>query len=81
MAHSTIVVKAEWDEEAAVWVATSEDIAGLAIEAGTFEELSKRIPAALSDLLELNGVDGEDRLDIPYHILASQAGSIANPCA
>ncbi|GAB4337211.1 MAG: hypothetical protein OHK0047_26800 [Leptolyngbyaceae cyanobacterium] len=34
-------VSAFWDEAAAVWVATSEDIPGLATEADTIEALSR----------------------------------------
>ena len=30
---NSILVKAEWDSEASVWVATSEDVAGLVAEA------------------------------------------------
>lgn len=80
MRHATIVVKAEWDEEASVWVATSNDIAGLAVEANTFEELNKKIPDVLCDLIELNGIEGDGMPDIPYHIMASQIGRISNPC-
>ncbi|WP_244446630.1 DUF1902 domain-containing protein [Neorhizobium galegae] len=44
-----------WDEEASVWVATSNDIEGLAVEADTMEELEPKVKAALADLIELNG--------------------------
>ena len=36
-------VRAEWDGEAKVWVATSDDVPGLATEAETMEELSKKL--------------------------------------
>ncbi len=32
-----------WDEEATVWVATSEDVSGLATEADTIEALSQKL--------------------------------------
>ncbi|MDX3927659.1 MAG: DUF1902 domain-containing protein [Shinella sp.] len=35
MKHVSIIVRAAWDEEASVWVATSSDIDGLAVEAET----------------------------------------------
>ena len=41
---ATYTVHAEWDPEASVWVATSDDVPGLCAEAPTVEEL----PAALS---------------------------------
>lgn len=34
-------VRAEWDEEARVWVATSDDVPGLVTEADTVEDLEK----------------------------------------
>lgn len=81
MKNHSIIVKAEWDNEAEVWVASSNDIDGLALEAATMEVLLKKIPGALCDLLELNGFDnGSDMPDIPYHVMASQVGRIPNPC-
>lgn len=55
MHNQTIKVVAEWDDEAGVWVATSDDICGLAIEADTVEALKDKLPGALCDLLEMNG--------------------------
>jgi hypothetical protein len=45
-----------WDEDARVWVATSNDVEGLAVEAETLELLEKRALAAISDLTKLNGI-------------------------
>ena len=36
-------VRAEWDEEAKVWVATSDDVPGLVTEAETMEILSSKL--------------------------------------
>lgn len=43
-----------WDAEAAVWVATSEDIPGLVLESGSFDALLERLRYAIPELLELN---------------------------
>ncbi len=43
-----------WDDEAAVWVATSEDIPGLALESGSFDALLERLRYAVPELLALN---------------------------
>ena len=43
-----------WDEEASVWVATSEDIPGLVLESGSFDALIERVRFAIPELLELN---------------------------
>lgn len=49
-------VVAEWDSEAAVWVATSDDVPGLATEAATIEELSAKLRGLIPELLEANGL-------------------------
>ena len=43
-----------WDEEAGVWVATSEDIEGLVLESGSFDALLERVRFAVPELIELN---------------------------
>lgn len=79
MKHLSIFVRAEWDDVARVWVATSNDIAGLAVEAKTMEELNRKVTNAISDLIELNGVDS-DLAEIPVHIMAEQLSRVPNPC-
>ena len=49
-----LVVRAEWDEEARVWVASSEDVPGLVSEAETVERLIERVTAVIPELLEAN---------------------------
>lgn len=74
--HS-IVVKAAWDEAAGVWVAESDDIAGLATEAATFDGLREKVLRMIPELIELNGFDS-DLPEIPVHILAQQTSLVAN---
>lgn len=73
-----IIVKATWDDEAEVWVATSDDIEGLATEAATLEALRDKVLMMISELMELNGTDG-DWPEIPVHFLAEQSARVANP--
>ncbi len=81
MTYTSIIVRAFWDDEASVWVASSNDIDGLALEAETLEVLAKKIPEALCDLLEVNGYpQGNEMPDIPFHLMAEQTGRIPNPC-
>ncbi|MGI2032442.1 DUF1902 domain-containing protein [Rhizobium panacihumi] len=75
-----IIVHAAWDAEASAWVATSEDVVGLAVEAPPLEALEPKVKAALSDLIELNGPSSTLR-EIPVRILAEQTSVIANPHA
>lgn len=51
-----IVVTADWDPEASVWVATSRDLRGLVTEAETVEALREKLPGMVLDLLEEAGI-------------------------
>ena len=51
-----IVVTADCDPEAGVWVATSRDLRGLVTEAETIEALRAKLPGMILDLLEEAGV-------------------------
>lgn len=42
------------DNEACVWVATSDDIPGLVLESGSFDALLERVRIAVPELLSLN---------------------------
>jgi len=56
MEAMTYHVQAEWDSEAGVWVATSEDVPGLATEADTIEALTERLRTMIPELLDANGL-------------------------
>ncbi|WAL61448.1 DUF1902 domain-containing protein [Thermocoleostomius sinensis] len=60
MEQDTYQIDAFWDAEAAVWVATSEDVPGLATEADTIEALSQKLRQIIPDLLLLNHVISAD---------------------
>jgi len=55
-------VGARWDPDADMYVAQSDDVPGLAMEAATFEELVLKLHTVVPELLRLNGVviEGED---------------------
>jgi hypothetical protein len=42
-----------WDDEAYVWMATSDDVHGLALESGSIDALIERVKFAVPDLLDL----------------------------
>ena len=48
------VVNMTWDSEAAVWIATSDDIPGLVLESGSLDALIERLRFAVPELLALN---------------------------
>ena len=47
-------IKVLWDNEADVWIATSEDVPGLVLESGSFDALVERVKYAIPELVELN---------------------------
>jgi predicted RNase H-like HicB family nuclease len=49
-------IRAEWDEEAKVWVATSDDVPGLVTEEDTLEALIEKLKIIIPELLEANGL-------------------------
>jgi hypothetical protein len=49
-----------WDPEAAVWVATSEDIPGLVLEGGSLDALTERVRFAVPELLSVDGAGDQE---------------------
>ena len=60
-------VRAEWDEEASVWVATSDDVPGLVTEEATLEGLIEKLKILIPELLEANGVP--TNREVPFEVL------------
>ena len=58
-----IVIHADWDPEAQVWVATTQDVRGLVTEADSIEALRAKLPNMILDLLEETGIS-----DLPASI-------------
>jgi len=48
------VIHLTWDDDASVWIATSDDIPGLVLESGSFDALLERSRIAIPELLALN---------------------------
>jgi Domain of unknown function (DUF1902) len=53
-------IQAFWDNEAEVWVATSEDVPGLVTEASSIENLTQKLREMIPELIVLNGVIASD---------------------
>lgn len=64
-------IKAEWDAEASVWVATSEDVPGLATGADTIEALIDKLKIVVPELLRENGVT-PDAGEIAFQLQAER---------
>lgn len=71
MLSKDVNVEAFWDEEARVWVASSNDVPGLITEADTMEHLMQKLRTLIPELLHANGLlnDPGVTIDIPIHLL------------
>lgn len=49
------LVRAEWDSDVQVWVASSDNVPGLVTEADTIEALDAKLQTMVPELLEANG--------------------------
>jgi predicted RNase H-like HicB family nuclease len=58
-AHGTYEVLAQWDSDACVWVAESDDVPGLVAEAESPNRLAEKLKILIPELLELNGVPND----------------------
>jgi len=48
------IINLSWDNDAAVWIATSQNIPGLVLESGSLDALIERVRFAAPELLALN---------------------------
>ncbi|RMX08866.1 DUF1902 domain-containing protein [Corticibacter populi] len=53
------LVNADWDPEAQVWVASSNDVPGLATEAHSLDDLQRKLDVMVPELLEANDLRPE----------------------
>jgi hypothetical protein len=60
-----ITIQAQWDTEAGVWLATSEDVPGLVVEADTWPAMISEVQLVLPDLLDASGQRG-DKLSLTF---------------
>ncbi len=76
-----LIIRADWDAEANVWVAYSDDVPGLATGADTLEELVDKLKVIIPELLEENGLlpktDGP--VDVPFSIMAQRVEHVRRP--
>jgi predicted RNase H-like HicB family nuclease len=72
-----IEIKAEWDPDANVWVATSDDLPGLVTEAETVESLQQKLAVMVPDLLEASGGTASEVRSIPMTLIAHREAMIS----
>ena len=67
----TLEVHAEWIADPGFWIATSEDVPGLCVQADTVDEMVEIVTALVPQLLELNHIN-ISQPTIPLHIMAEK---------
>lgn len=67
MSVKPFFIRADWDEEASVWVATSDDVPGLATEGETVEKLIEKLKIIIPELLEANGLPIDQ--EVPFEVM------------
>ena len=73
MSEHVYSIRAEWDDEASTWVATSDDVPGLVTEAQTLETLLAKLRVMVPEMLELNGVLPADAAQrSPFRLIAER---------
>lgn len=79
----TVVVRAVWDPEAGVWIATSDDVPGLVAEAETQDRLLEKLKILVPELLELNGdshpATEDDYMELPLILVSEQVTKVRVP--
>ena len=60
-----ITIQARWDTEASVWLAASEDVPGLVVEADTWPATINEVQLVLPELLEVSG-QGAEKLSLTF---------------
>ena len=63
--NRSITIRARWDDEASVWIATSDDVHGLVVEADTWSAMIEEVRLILPDLLELLE-ESADKLSLTF---------------
>lgn len=59
------MIRARWDAEASVWIATSDDVPGLVVEAATWPGMIEEVRLVLPELLDVEGEAG-DKLSLTF---------------
>lgn len=67
------LVKMTWDNDAAVWVATSDDVPGLVMESGSLDALMERVRFAIPELLQLNNISSTESIPVIFRSERTEA--------
>lgn len=63
------IVRAFWDINAKVWVASSENFIGIATEAESLDKLISKLNVMVPEILEANGYIPKIHDSVPYQLI------------
>jgi len=66
-----------WDDEAYVWIATSDDVYGLILEHSSLDTLVERVRRAVPELLTLEGTTS-DNISLDYGMYRKERLAISS---
>jgi len=69
--QKVFIIRAEWDHDASIWSATSDDVLGLATEADSIEVLFNKLSSMIPELMVFNKLT--DQPEIVYEVLARKS--------
>jgi len=75
--QKVFIIRAEWDSDASIWSASSDDVVGLATEADSIEVLFNKLSSMLPELMLLNMLT--DQPEIVYEVLARKSATAHIP--
>jgi hypothetical protein len=75
--QKVFIIRAEWDHDASIWSATSDDVLGLATEADSIEVLFNKLSSMIPELMFLNKLTDEN--EIVYEVLARKSATAHIP--
>jgi len=67
-----IKIKVIWDDEAKVWIATSDDVPGLVTESEDFDTLINKLRVIIPELIEENKLEFGRAGKIKFHIIGER---------
>ena len=74
-----ILVTAQWDDEAKVWVATSDDLP-LVTEAGDISELLNKLNNMIPELIAENALYTDQPPEVPFELLMKSSMRVRASC-
>lgn len=78
--QANYIIRTFWDDEAKMWVASSDNFVGIATEAKTLDKLVKKLEVMIPEILEANGYISADLPTPPFEIISQHRVGSSTSC-